>query len=284
MSLLDHIERCNAFDPADYRPFEISNRPLGAVRHHLAERLAAFPGVFNVTDGAVRLDDRLVLPTHRTTAVDAVLDQLRREGDFPKALGEDYRVVGQWGDAPLLLIDRSAISVFGLRAFGVHLNGYVRQGDSLKLWIAQRAADRKVEPNKLDNMVAGGQPARLGLRENLIKEAAEEAGVPQGMVEGAVPVGALGYCMAGEWGLKPDTLFIYDLEVPEDFTPRNTDGEISRFFLMDPKDVLDLLRSTERFKFNVPLVLIDFFIRHGLLSPDDEPDYVALVKGLRGGL
>jgi 8-oxo-dGTP pyrophosphatase MutT (NUDIX family) len=284
MSLLDHIERCNAFTPADYRPFEISNRPIGAVRHRLAERLAAFPGVFNVTDGTVRLDDRLASPAQRTTAVAAVLDQLRQAGDFPKALGEDYRVVSQWGDVPLLLIDRSAISAFGLRAFGVHLNGYVRQDETIKLWIAQRASDRKVEPNKLDNMVAGGQPAGLGLRENLIKEAAEEAGIPQEMVQGAVPVGALGYCMAGEWGLKPDTLFIYDLEVPKDFTPRNTDGEISRFFLMEPQEILDLLRATDRFKFNVPLVLIDFFIRHGVLSPDDEADYVALVRGLRRSL
>ncbi len=90
--------------------------------------------------------------------------------------------------------------------------------------------------------------------------------------------------MAGEWGLKPDTLFLYDLEVPADFTPRNTDGEISRFYLMEPGEILDLLRDGYRFKFNVPLVLIDFFIRHGLLSPDTEPDYVALVRGLRTGL
>jgi 8-oxo-dGTP pyrophosphatase MutT (NUDIX family) len=181
----------------------------------------------------------------------------------------------------LALIDRSAVSSFGLRAFGVHLNGYVRQGKAIKLWIGERALDRAVEPGKLDNMVAGGQPAGLGLQENLIKEAAEEAGIDRAMALGAIPVGALGYCMAGNRGLKPDTLFVYDLEVPADFTPRNTDGEISRFFLMEAADVLDLLRHTQRFKFNVPLVLIDFFVRHGLLSPDDEPDYLELVAGLR---
>jgi hypothetical protein len=45
-----------------------------------------------------------------------------------------------------------------------------------------------------------------------------------------------------------------------------------------------LLRNTDRFKFNVPLVLIDFFIRHGFLSPDNEPDYPELVRGLHEGL
>ncbi len=284
MALIDHVTRCNAFDPSLYRRFEIAGRPVGAVDHRLAARLAAFPEVFAVGEDGVRLDGRLTSPAARTAAVGEVLDRLRKEGDFPKARGELYRVVTQWGEKPLMLVDRSAVSAFGLRAFGVHLNGYVRQGGTIKLWIGQRASDREVEPDKLDNMVAGGQPAGLGLQENLVKEAAEEAGVARDMALAAVPAGALGYCMAGEWGLKPDTLFVYDLEVPADFTPNNTDGEISRFFLMEVEEVLDLLRSTYRFKFNVPLVLIDFFIRHGLLSPDTEPDYVALVRGLRTGL
>lgn len=284
MSLIDHIKRCNAFDPAEYRPFKISNRRIGAIQHRLAEKLAAFPETFTVAGDCVHLDDRLTSPLARTEAVGAVLDRLRQDGDFPKALGEDYRVVTRWGEDPLFLIDRSAISVFGLRAFGVHLNGYVRQGGTIKLWIAQRAADRKVEPEKLDNMAAGGQPAGLTLQDNLIKEAAEEAGIPRTIALRAIPTGMLNYCMAGEWGLKPDTLFVYDLEVPVDFTPRNTDGEISRFFLMEIDEILDLLRRTTRFKFNVPLVLIDFFVRHGVLSPDDEPDYEDLVRGLRIGV
>jgi 8-oxo-dGTP pyrophosphatase MutT (NUDIX family) len=243
MSLIDHIKRCNTFDPSAYRPFEVSNRPIGAVGHRLAARLADFPGTFTVTNDSVRLDDGLTSPDSRTIAIAATLDQLRRDGNFPSALGEDYRVVTKWGEPPLFLIDRSAISAFGLRAFGVHLNGYVRQAGTVKLWIGQRSSDRKVEPNKLDNMVAGGQPAGLTLQDNLIKEAAEEAGVPRQMALGAIPVGALGYRMAGEWGLKPDTLFIYDLEVPADFTPRNTDGEISRFYLMEVAEILALLRN-----------------------------------------
>jgi hypothetical protein len=284
MTLIDHVKRCNAFDPADYRPFEIAGLRLGAVRHQTAERLAAFPETFAVSERAIRLDDRLTSPAARTTAVAAALDRLRQDGVFPQSRGEDYRVVSQWGDEPLMRIDRSAVSAFGLRAFGVHLNGYVRQGKTIKIWIGQRASDREVEPDKLDNMVAGGQPADLGLRENLVKEAAEEAGVSRSMALGAIPVGVLSYCMAGDSGLKPDTLFTYDLEVPADFRPNNTDGEISGFFLMEVDEILDLLRNSWRFKFNVPLVLIDFFIRHGQLSPDDEPNYVELVRGLRQGL
>lgn len=284
MTLLDHIKRCNAFAPSRYLPFEIAGRPIGRMTRDFATKLAAFPEVFAVEDAAVRLRDGLATPAARTAAVEEAIERLRADGAAPKAKGELYRVVEHWGEESLMLIDRAAVPAFGIRSFGVHLNGFVRQNGGIKLWIAQRAIDRGIEPGKLDNMVAGGQPAGLGLQENLLKESAEEAGIVADMARRATPVGVLGYCMASEWGLKPDTLFVYDLEVPTDFTPRNTDGEVSAFQLMEPDEVLGLLRNTYRFKFNVPLVLIDFFIRHGLLSPDNEPDYVDLVRGLRMGL
>ncbi len=169
MKLIDHIQRCNSFEPSRYRRFDIAGRRIGSIEHNLAARLTAFPEVFTVRDDCVRLDDRLATPEARTAALADVIAQLRKDGPFPKPRGEIYRVVDQWGETPLLLIDRSAVSAFGLRAFGVHLNGFVRQGGTIKLWIAQRAADREVEPDKLDNMVAGGQPAGLGLQENPFK-------------------------------------------------------------------------------------------------------------------
>ena len=78
-------------------------------------------------------------------------------------------------------------------------------------------------------------------------------------------------------------LFSYDLELPDDFVPRNTDGEISGFELLPFAECLRLVRETDQFKFNVNLVLVDFGLRHGLITPED-PDYLALVEGLRGSL
>ena len=96
-------------------------------------------------------------------------------------------------------------------------------------------------------------------------------------------MGAIGYCVEDEWGLKPDVMFCFDLKVPEGFTPRNTDGEISSFTLMPVAEVAARLRDTDDFKFNVTLVVIDFLIRHGLIDPDHDPDYVDIVRGLRQG-
>jgi 8-oxo-dGTP pyrophosphatase MutT (NUDIX family) len=162
----------------------------------------------------------------------------------------------------------------------VHLNGLRRDGGELKLWIGKRALDKKVAPGKLDNMVAGGIGFGHGVFETLAKEAAEEAAIPGDLIGRATSVGALSYRMELGNGLRDDVLFVYDLEVPSDFVPRNTDGEIAEFHLMPVGDILERVRGGNAFKFNVNLVLIDFAIRHGLIGPDD-PDYLDLVTGLR---
>ena len=82
----------------------------------------------------------------------------------------------------------------------------------------------------------------------------------------------------GGW-LRNDTMFVYDLELPADFRPSNNDGEIESFRLMELGEVRDILAAGEDFKFNVALVVIDFLIRHGHISPDD-PDYSELALGL----
>jgi hypothetical protein len=83
-------------------------------------------------------------------------------------------------------------------------------------------------------------------------------------------------------GLRDDVLFVYDLETPGDFVPQNTDGEIVEFMLVEAREALARVRDTDDFKFNVNLILIDFALRHGLVTPE-EPEYLALVAGLRAG-
>ena len=197
---------------------------------------------------------------------------------------EAYAVKTAWLEPELFRVDRALVSFFGLKAYGVHLSGYVRRPDGgLDLWVGRRAADKAVAPGKLDNLVAGGQPAGLSLFDNLLKEAAEEADMDADIAGRAVSAGAVTYCFEGAQGLKPDTMYVYDIELPPDFTPRNTDGEMAEFMLWPAERVLETVRDTDDFKFNVNLVVIDFALRHGLLTPDREPSYETLLKALRGG-
>ncbi|MGH6977048.1 MAG: NUDIX hydrolase, partial [Stellaceae bacterium] len=142
-----------------------------------------------------------------------------------------------------------------------------------------RAPDKPVAPDKLDNLVAGGIGRDHGVAETLRKEGEEEAAMPHALTAHAVSAGAISYRMGMPDGVRDDVLFLYDIETPRDFAPRNTDGEIVSFALMDAADVLARVRDTDDFKFNVNLVIIDFVLRHGVIGPDD-PEYLDLVAGL----
>jgi uncharacterized protein DUF4743 len=282
MSLLRHIERCNRFRPERFRPLLAGIERVGWVRHDNAAALAGFPEAFEVADDAVRLQPALLERGFDaiTEAVDGVVEALIRDGLVAKWRHEFFSVAPRWGAPPIFKLDRGAVPFFGVRAYGVHLNGVRRDGGDLKLWIGRRAPDKKVEPNKLDNLVAGGIGHDHGLVETLYKEGGEEADIPRETMRRAVPAGAVSYRMEHPKGVRDDVLFVYDLETPPGFVPRNTDGEIVEFQLVNAAEVLRRVRETDEFKFNVNLVLIDFALRHGLVTPD-EPDYLALVAGLR---
>ena len=127
--------------------------------------------------------------------------------------------------------------------------------------------------------MAGGQPHGIGVRDNLAKECAEEASIPPELAARAVAVGALSYRCERPEGLRDDVLFCFDLDLPPDFVPNNTDGEVDEFFLWPVERVIEAVRDTDAFKFNVNLVILHLMLRRGLLDPD-EPDYQAIVEGL----
>ena len=278
MSLSRHLRLCNDFRPERFMPLWRGGTRLGLVRRDNAEALRHFPDVFAVAADGVRLVAGGDCATV-TAAVDRVIERLVAEGRIAAWRNESFAVSARWGAQPIFKLDRGAVPFFGVRAYGVHLNGYRRRGDLLELWIGRRAPDKKVAPDKLDNVVAGGVGNGHGLFETLVKEAQEEASIPSDLIAGAVAAGAISYRMEMAQGVRDDVLFLYDLEVPLGFTPRNTDGEIVAFEPMMASAVVERVRRTDDFKFNVNLVIIDFALRHGLVTPED-PEYLDLVIGL----
>jgi len=279
MDLLRHIRRCNNFDVRRFRPFYFGDRRIGWVRHDNAEILRRFSSVFRIAPDSVRLISEGDFDAV-TAAVDSVVEQLVVENQVPKWRNEFFGVAPRWGDQPFFKLDRGAVSFFGVRAYGVHVNGIRRDSDILKLWIGRRAPDKKVDPDKLDNLVAGGIGYPHGIEDTLIKEADEEAGIPENIARQAKPCGSVSYRMELPEGLRDDVLFLYDLETPADLMPQNRDGEIVDFSLMDAREVVERVDISDDFKFNVNLVIIDFALRYGLVTKDD-PEYPELIAGLR---
>lgn len=209
---------------------------------------------------------------------EAMAESLARAGRVRRR-SEAFAVRAHPDGPELARLDRGALPYFGVWSEGVHVNGLVRRSDEPWLWVAERAADKALDPGKLDHVVAGGVPAGLSPWETLVKEAAEEADIPSVLACRSIKTGEIVYAMDRAEGLRRDRLHCYDLWLPEDFSPHPADGEVAGFALWPLSRVLAALRETEAFKFNVALVLIDLFLRFGLIDPESAEGHA-----LRAGL
>ncbi len=277
---LRHIEACNPKIAEPFLPWLIEGRIVGWVRPALAEELRRFPEVFRLFPERIELVGELEGFDARSRALAEVGEQLAELGVVTPPMGELYPVTPGGREEALCVMDRAVAAWFGTRTFGQHLNGYVRKGKEVFMWVGRRARDRLVYPGRLDQLVAGGLPWGVSLRENLEKECREEAGIPPELARRAVAVGLVSYNRVARRGYRPDLLYCYDLELSADFEPRNTDGEVESFSLLPLEEVARLVRETDEFKLNCNLVVVDFLIRHGFLRPD-EPEYLQLNLGLR---
>lgn len=281
MSLGDRITACAQGDFSGLTPFRVDGVRVGMVRPDIVDALAGLGGdVFQLRPGAVELAPGPAGFEERSRAVDGVLRRLAEDGLVPGWRDEAYAVGTAFAAPPLFAMERAAVPLFGVRAYGVHLNGTVETANGAAMWIARRALDKPTAPGKLDQVVAGGQPAGMSLIDNLVKESAEEASIPADLAGRAVPAGFVSYRTLRPEGLRHDVLFVYDLELPPDFRPVNADGEIADFRLWPIGRVLETVRDSDDFKFNCALVVIDFLVRRGVIAPED-PDYVDVVEGLR---
>jgi isopentenyldiphosphate isomerase len=267
--------------------FTVNGVKYGFLSEEFAARCAKFDEVY-VYAAAKRelsLVPSLKSVQARTEAVQSANLVLKEEKLIGGWRDEMLPVVGTFSSEPVMLIERAAYSWFGLKGYGVHVNGFVR-GDSGtidKLWVAKRAKDKSTWPGMLDHIVAGGQPFGITPTNNVIKECGEEAGIPMELALNSVSTGAVSYQSLDENGkLKRDSLFCFDLELPASFTPHPADGEVESFELYDIQKVIDTIVEGGPcgYKPNCNLVVMDFLVRHGFIAPE-SPRYLEIVGGLR---
>ena len=260
--LMRHVRACQSFQLSGRVPFRTCGSQVGWIDAATAEELHAMGGVEE--HGGISLEPQRLQPVAR-----ALADRGRfrwRDEAFDVRVDHDGDAAGTVPGKVLGTVDRGALPLLGIRAWGAHCNGLVRRDDGWHLWVARRAADRPLDPGKLDHLAAGGVPAGLTPEQTLAKEAEEEAGIPASLSAQARRVATLGYSMDREEGLRRDRLACFDLLLPDSFQPVPHDDEIESFALWPLPDVLERVRTTDDFKFNVNLVLIDLFLREGLLG------------------
>jgi isopentenyldiphosphate isomerase len=281
MSFLDHIKRCNNACLDAFAPWFIGGERAGFLHREFAPVVASRTHLFARHGTTWHLDPILDTPDKRTAAMHRFLLELREQGHFEDQWRDEaYPVAWNFTRTPLMAMERAAVPWFGVRAFGPHMTGYVCRKDGLHIWVPRRSYTKPTFPGQLDNTLAGGQPIGIGLHDNLIKECAEEAAIPRALAMQARAVSFISYLNQSGAELKPDLMICFDLELPENFTPHANDGEVHSFELWPVQRVFETVRDTTEFKYNCNLVLIDFFVRHGLLRADD-PQFVAIVSGLK---
>lgn len=280
MSLMRQFRRYAPIDFDAYRRFVVAGTHVGWIGPDFALNLAEFPHVFAVDEAAVTLQPRLEDFETRSDAIAQVLEVLRSRGRIPGWRNEFYPV-GQGFHAPALArMERAATPLFGLLTYGVNLNGFVGRGYGMSVWVARRAASKQIDPGMLDMIVGGGQPTDVTPWDNLMKECREEAGMSLDLARNARPASLITLMFAAQEGLRIGLQFNYDLELPRDFVPRNTDGEVEEFQLVPASELIEGFKAKDEFMLDAAVANLDFLIRHGLIGPDD-PDYLSLIAHLR---
>jgi 8-oxo-dGTP pyrophosphatase MutT (NUDIX family) len=206
---------------------------------------------------------------------------------------KEFRVLEGWRDelypvyGPhdqlLYSVERTAAALFGIVTYGAHMMAYVKDPEAshgIKLWVPRRSYGKHTYAGMLDNTVAGGMATGEDPLECIIREAEEEASLPDEVVRKNVTAhGTVTYIYmrnelaTGEVGLiQPEVQYVFDLELPIDIIPKPNDSEVECFYLWTVEEVQRNM-AMGAFKPNTTLLMLDFFIRHGILTPENEKDF-----------
>jgi 8-oxo-dGTP pyrophosphatase MutT (NUDIX family) len=273
--LTGHIQECNRSSFRSFFKFYIKNTHVGWIHKKFLPYIREFGQTFHVGPGAVYLSSKLINPKTMTDAINEFIRFLETENVIYQTREELCPIAPTFTMRPMCHIYRHGLPFLGLRSYGVHLNAYTYFNNHCYMWVSKRSASKSAAPGKLDHLVAGGVPSGFSIFENLEKEAYEEAGIDLETIKQAKSVGVLSYRRQVRYKMRRGTIFNFDLELPQSFTPYNTDGEVESFMLLPIEEVFERAGESDSFKFNTILSLTDFFIRHGFITPDD-PGYLNL--------
>ncbi|KAH8682128.1 thiamine pyrophosphokinase-related protein [Xylariales sp. PMI_506] len=290
---LDLINDCDSSLPHKsslYKFFlEGHNKPIGILIEHIVNAFT-----WNDEHWKVNHVERTVIllgcsRIEREARLQEMLRGERQRGTFEvlsSSSGELDAVLGNRGTV-LMTMDRFASPLFGIITYGVQLLAYVDREDGIYVWLQRRAKNKRTFPGLLDSTVGGHLPAFESPLDCVIREADEEASIPATVTRaGSVAVGTVSYLSVtdsrskGEKGLlSPDVRFIYELRLSEDVKPKPNDGEAEEFVLLSIEQLKEVMATGHCTPGNAE-VLIDFFVRRGIITFETEPDYVDIIPRL----
>ncbi len=231
----------------------------------------------------------------RQAAVDQMLNGEREKGSFRvlrKWTGERFPIFGPHREI-IVTVERTAATLLGIAIYGVQLIMYREEPEGIFIWAARRSATKVLYPNCLTVTVGGSLPAGETPFECLIRESHEEAGLSADLIRStAKAAGTISYVTAtdtkttsgGEAGLiRAEVQYIYDMKVGPEVVPKPNDQEAAGFDLYSVEQIKKAIDDGEFSPGNACFYL-DFFIRHGLTTFENEENYVQIITRLHRSL
>ena len=256
--------------PGDFLPIHfLGGVQVGQVIGHLNPDFAPYlqesllkNPIPHVEMGHDRLTIRNARPLNLSASLATLAVRMHQGGFIPGWRNEDFAWIDQNGHEYFRL-ERSAFRTFGFRSMATHVNGYTKAGN---LWLGRRSETKSTDPGRLDNLAAGGIGADETPWVNARRELWEEAGVPPQISDQIEPVGRIHMRrpIPGR-GFHDEQLYVYDLELAENFVPTNHDGEVSGFIEISLSEAAARILADE-FTSDAAFVTADFILRNTKLS------------------
>ena len=156
---------------------------------------------------------------------------------------EQLAVISDTGQ-PLATVERGIARLLGITTHAVHLLGFSEDGGS---WVQQRAWNKSIDPGLWDTMVGGMISAQETLQSALKRETREEAGLDLAALQevrrgGHFVVQRPNGRDAGI-GYVVERIDWFTCVVPDGVAPRNQDGEVAQFALLDVQQLQTRLQA-----------------------------------------
>jgi 8-oxo-dGTP pyrophosphatase MutT (NUDIX family) len=195
------------------------------------------------------------------------------------------------GKELVVSVERCAAQLFGILTYGVQLLAYQDNPEGISIWVARRATWKRSYPNMLDSTVGGSLPTGESPFECLLREGSEEAGLsPDFVKKNVVPCGTVNYtCITddysrGEKGLlSPEVQFCYELKLPKDMALFPGEAAVQEIVLINVEQMKEALAKGE-FAPLTGCLILDFFVRHGILTFENEPNYISIASRMHKAL
>lgn len=280
MSFLDKIRPYKSIDLTRFVRVLIDGQGIGWTKPDFANVLSDFNDTWVLNEDGLHLNAALTTYQERTNAIDETFTAMGEQGLMPNL--PDYTKLGGIDWFPIYGPDRSHLAIikrFFAPFLGVYWESVIVNGyHGAMYWSPRRGPLVEASPGKMDALVAGSILHDQTKEEALYDEGHCEAGITEEWSDSLELVRDFQLYYPNKGGfLAHERFYIYDFDTKGVFQPKtNLPGEVEGIFEYEMSHVMAMVQDGDVFKPQINIVVTDFLIRHGYITPD-HPEYAEIV-------